>query len=145
MVSWFLPSRPKDRADYHRRQRIIDQYISRGLYMLTGLPVILTMALFLTLLVRSWPLLSVKPLWQLFSDQAWLPSQGQFNFLPFITGTLWVTITALLIAVPPCLLVTIFLSEYAHRSIREMMKPVLDLLAAIPSVVYGVWGVIVVV
>ncbi len=113
--------------------------------MLTGLPVILTLALFLTLLVRSWPLLSVKPLWQLFSDQAWLPTQGQFNFLPFITGTLWVTITALLIAVPPCLLVTIYLSEYAHRSIREMMKPVLDLLAAIPSVVYGVWGVIVVV
>ena len=113
--------------------------------MLTALPVILALALLLTLLVRSWPLLSVKPLWQLFSDQAWLPSQGQFNFLPFITGTLWVTITALIIAVPPCLLVTIYLSEYAHRAIREMMKPVLDLLAAIPSVVYGVWGVIAVV
>jgi len=113
--------------------------------MLTALPVILAMALLLTLLVRSWPLLSVKPLWQLFSDQAWLPTQGQFNFLPFITGTLWVTITALIIAVPPCLLVIIYLSEYAHWATREMMKPVLDLLAAIPSVVYGVWGVIAIV
>jgi phosphate transport system permease protein len=113
--------------------------------MLTALPVILAGALFLTLLARSWPLLSVKPVWQLFSDQAWMPSQGQFNFLPFITGTLWVTITALIIAVPPCLFVIIYLAEYAHRAIREMMKPVLDLLAAIPSVVYGVWGVIAIV
>ena len=113
--------------------------------MLTGLPVILVLALFLTLLVRSWPLLTTKTLSQLLSNQAWLPAEGQFNFLPFISGTLWVTITALIIAVPPCLLVTIYLSEYAHRSIREMMKPVLDLLAAIPSVVYGVWGVLVVV
>jgi len=145
MTSLSLPPRSKDRANYYKRRRIIDQYISRSLYMLTALPVILALALLLTLLVRSWPLLSVKPLWQLFSDQAWLPSQGQFNFLPFITGTLWVTITALIIAVPPCLLVTIYLSEYAHRAIREMMKPVLDLLAAIPSVVYGVWGVIAVV
>jgi phosphate transport system permease protein len=145
MAAWFLPSRPKNRADYDRRRRIIDKNLSRGLYLLTVLPVLLVLALFLTLLIRSWPLLSVKPLWQLLSDQTWLPSQGQFNFLPFISGTLWVTITALIIAVPPCLLVTIYLSEYAHRVIREMMKPVLDLLAAIPSVVYGVWGVLVVV
>ena len=145
MASWSLLSRSKKRADSYKRRRIIDQYLRRCLYMLTALPVILVMALFVTLLVRSWPLLSIKPLWQLFSDQAWLPSQGQFNFLPFITGTLWVTFTALVIAVPPCLLVTIYLSEYAHQAIREMMKPVLDLLAAIPSVVYGVWGIIAVV
>ena len=145
MASWLLPSRIKDRADFYRHRRRIDQYLSRCLYLLTALPVILALALFLTLLARSWPLLSVKPLSQLLSNQAWLPNEGQFNFLPFISGTLWVTITALIIAVPPCLLVTIYLSEYAHQAIREMMKPVLDLLAAIPSVVYGVWGVLVVV
>ena len=145
MASWLLLLHSKNRANYYKRRRIIDKYLRRCLYMLTALPVILAMALLLTLLVRSWPLLSVKPLWQLFSDQAWLPTQGQFNFLPFITGTLWVTITALIIAVPPCLLVIIYLSEYAHWATREMMKPVLDLLAAIPSVVYGVWGVIAIV
>jgi phosphate transport system permease protein len=81
----------------------------------------------------------------LFSDRAWLPTQGQFNFLPFILGTLWVTAIAMVLAVPICLLAAVYLSEYARASTRALMKPVLDVLAAIPSVVFGVWGVIVVV
>ena len=68
-----------------------------------------------------------------------------FGFWPFIAGTFWVTLAALLLAVPPCLLTAIYLSEYAGRSLRMLMKPLLDLLAAIPSVVYGVWGTIAIV
>jgi phosphate transport system permease protein len=60
-------------------------------------------------------------------------------------GTLWVTAVAVAIAVPPCMLTALYLSEYAHRRTRQIMQPLVDLLAGIPSVVYGVWGVLAVV
>ncbi|MDD2695588.1 MAG: phosphate ABC transporter permease subunit PstC, partial [Anaerolineales bacterium] len=63
----------------------------------------------------------------------------------FIMGTIWVTVVSMILAVPVCLLSAIYLSEYARPSLRAVMKPMLDLLAAIPSVVYGVWGVIAIV
>jgi phosphate transport system permease protein len=56
-----------------------------------------------------------------------------------------VTVTALVLAVPVSILAAIYLSEYAPRWVRESAKPVVDLLAGLPSVVYGVWGVILVV
>jgi phosphate transport system permease protein len=79
------------------------------------------------------------------SGTAWKPLQGAFGFWPFIAGTCWVTLLAVIIAVPPCLLTAIYLSEYARSATRAIMKPLLDLLAAIPSVVYGVWGMLVIV
>jgi phosphate transport system permease protein len=60
-------------------------------------------------------------------------------------GTLWVTFVALVLAVPISLLTAIYLSEYAPRPIREFTKPIIDLLAGLPSVIYGVWGVLLVV
>jgi phosphate transport system permease protein len=60
-------------------------------------------------------------------------------------GTLWVTFVSLILAVPVSLLAAIFLSEYAPRSVREFTKPIIDLLAGLPSVIYGVWGVLLVV
>jgi phosphate transport system permease protein len=52
---------------------------------------------------------------------------------------------AVLIAIPLCLLTAIYLSEYASKYVREWMKPLIDLLAGIPSVIYGVWGILVIV
>lgn len=69
----------------------------------------------------------------------WRPSDGQFGFWPFILGTFWVTTVGVVLAVPACLLTSIYLAEYAHARLRSIAKPVLDLLAAIPPVVYGVW------
>jgi phosphate transport system permease protein len=99
----------------------------------------------LALACRSWPLLSTHSLAELFASSGWRPAQGQFGFLPFIVGTFWVTTLAMLLAVPPCLLCAIYLAEYAPHRVRGMVKPLVDLLAGIPSVVYGLCGVIVVV
>ncbi len=60
-------------------------------------------------------------------------------------GTLWVTTIAMVIAVPPSLLTAIYLAEYARPQVRAVAKPLIDLLAGIPSVVYGVWGMLTVV
>jgi phosphate transport system permease protein len=97
------------------------------------------------LLVRAWPILKADSLSGLLFGKVWKPTDGLFGFWPFILGTFWVTTVGVILAVPPCLLVSIYLAEYAHTKIRSIAKPVLDLLAAIPPVVYGVWGLLAIV
>ena len=69
----------------------------------------------------------------------WAPTfaDADFGVVPLITGTLWTTVIGLLIAVPFGLGAAIYLSEYAHERVRKVLKPVLEVLAGIPSVVYG--------
>ncbi len=95
--------------------------------------------------VRAWPIISAYSLSDSALWQVWQPSAGKFGFWPFIVGTVWVTIVGIILSVPPCLLVSIYLAEYAHSTTRSIAKPVLDLLAAIPPVVYGVWGLLAIV
>ena len=71
--------------------------------------------------------------------------KGQFGFLPYIVGTIEVTAIAMILSIPMCLLSAIYLSEYAHRRFRELVRLVVDILAGIPSVIYGLCGVIAVV
>jgi phosphate transport system permease protein len=99
----------------------------------------------IALVLRARPILEIKPIWDLLAGQTWKPLQGEFGFFPFIIGTVWVTAVAMFLAVPPCLLTAIYLAEYAQPTVRIVTKPLIDLLAAIPSVVYGVWGVVVIV
>lgn len=97
------------------------------------------------LYIKAKPILEVKPFWELIFSLSWHPLKGEFGFLPFIMGTLWVTGIAVIIAIPFSILSAIYLSEYASKFIREWTKPLIDLLAGIPSVVYGIWGVLVIV
>ena len=78
-----------------------------------------------------------------FSSSAWNPVTEEFGALPLIFGTLVSSLLALLIAVPLSLGVAIFLTEFAPQRIRGPIAFVIELLAAIPSVVYGLWGIFV--
>jgi len=122
-----------------------EQLAGASAWLVTLIPVLLGGGILLTLVIRSLPLLERSSLAGMLLGQEWAPSRGVFGFRPFIAGTAWVTTLAVLLAVPPCLLTALYLSEYAHRSLRLLVKPLLDLLAAIPSVVYGVWGMLVIV
>ena len=122
-----------------------DHWIGRLFLLTTLLPVALVIVMMIALLLRAWPILAVKSIGELLTGESWRPLQSEFGFAPFIDGTLWVTGTAMIIAVPICLLCAIYLSEYAGPRTRAIMKPILDLLAGIPSVIYGVWGLIAVV
>jgi phosphate transport system permease protein len=75
--------------------------------------------------------------------RAWNPVKGEFGALPFIYGTLVSSLIALLIAVPLSLGVAIFLVEQAPRRLARPLAFLVELLAAIPSVVYGLWGIFV--
>jgi phosphate transport system permease protein len=83
--------------------------------------------------------------WKFFSRQAWDPVSGDFGALPFIYGTLATSLLALLIAVPLALGVAIFITELCPRPLRAPISFLTELLAAIPSVVYGLWAVFVLV
>ncbi len=89
--------------------------------------------------------ISVK---DVFAGAEWFPTAtpaAQFGFLPLITGTLWVSLFAILFALPFGLSVAIYMSEVANPKIRNLLKPVIELLSGIPSVVYGFFGLIVIV
>lgn len=96
------------------------------------------------LLQKSWPILTTKSMGELLS-WSWFPSQGKFGFSPFIMGTIAVTAVAMVIAIPLSILTAIYIAEYAPRKVRGIVKPFIDLLAGIPSVVFGLFGVLVVV
>lgn len=108
-------------------------------------------SLFIVLLIiwglyhKSTPILEKNSLWSMLSSDVWRPFKGKFGFFPFIMGTLYVTLVAIIIAVPLSLFTSIYLSEYAHKRVKQILNPMIDLLSGIPPVVYGVWGVLVVV
>lgn len=77
------------------------------------------------------------------SDSTWDPVAGEFGAFPLIFGTLLTSFIALLLAVPLSLGVAIYLTEFAPQVIRKPVAMLIELLAAIPSVVYGLWGVFV--
>jgi phosphate transport system permease protein len=67
----------------------------------------------------------------------WAPQQGDFGVLPLVYGTLMATLIAIVVALPVGLLTAIYLSEYAPASLRQWLKPALEILAGVPTVVYG--------
>lgn len=97
------------------------------------------------LLYKSWPILSAHSLWTLVSSSEWSPMAGAFGFWSFICSSLFVTVIAVSIAVPVALFTSLFLTERQHPWVRQLIFPTLDILAGIPSVVYGLWGMLIIV
>jgi phosphate transport system permease protein len=107
--------------------------------------VVILIAIFFTLLINSLP--SIKALkGGFFYNQTWDPVADEYGALPFLVGTLLTSFLALIISTPFSIAVAIFLGEYYKKGIvAEIFKNVIDLLAAIPSVIYGFWGLFVLV
>ena len=112
---------------------------------MTALSLLLVVAMAVGLYLKSSPILAEHSLWDLLSASEWRPSKNSFGFFPFIMGTVWVTGIALLLALPLSLLTAVFLTEYAKSWVKRWVYPALDILAALPSVIYGVWGTLLIV
>ena len=141
---------PSDPAGWQTQPAVLartrrEQQARRLFSAFAVLPVALILAVALGLAARSWPIFAAYPLQDLLFGTVWKPSEFSFGLLPFIAGTFWVTLVGVGLAVPPCMLIAVYLSEYAHAGTRAFVRPALDLLAAIPSVVFGVWGLVVIV
>src|ERR1700722_13010121 len=114
-----------------------------GLMLVCALSIFGIVALIATTLVLRSHMTIVKFGWSFFKGQDWDPVNGNFGALPFIFGTLATSFLALLMAVPLALGVAIFLTELCPQPLRAPISFLTELLAAIPSVVYGLWAVFV--
>lgn len=128
----------------HKRL-VKDKLVRSIMWLSTIFCILLVILIGLALYQKSRSILAMKSLADLLFSSSWHPLKGEFGFFPFIMGTLWVTCTAVVISVPLSFFTAIYLSEYAPKAVREWAKPVIDLLAGIPSVIYGVWGILVIV
>lgn len=129
------------RVKRHLRSRLHTTWMIIGLIVVILLPFILGIGLY----IKSTYLLKEESLIKLLFSGDWRPLSGNFGFFPFILSSVWVTVISLLIAAPICLLTSIHLTQYAKTWVLKVMHPVIDILAGIPSVIFGVWGILVIV
>ncbi len=104
--------------------------------------IVFVILIFAFLLREGVPAFAEVPIGDLFSTR-WYPIENYFGILPLILGSLIVTIGAALIAMPIGLLTAIFIAEIAPRWLREILKPMIEVVAGIPSVVLGFFGIVV--
>jgi phosphate transport system permease protein len=126
-------------------ERIVGRSIADSVYVvvITGFALCVPLLLLLVLLevaVAGWPALREFG-FSFLTSSNWDPVQHQFGAAPAIFGTIVTSIIALIIATPLAIGVAVFLSEYAPPRVRQPIAFFVDLLAAIPSVVYGLWGI----
>lgn len=134
-----------------RRQRALRHRMETAfmwfLILCACLAIFTTAGIVLSVLFESIRFFSIVPVWDFLFGLEWSPqtairedqvgSSGAFGAVPLLAGTLLITVIAMLIAVPFGLLSAIYLSEYANHRVRAIGKPVLEMLAGIPTVVYG--------
>jgi len=107
--------------------------------------VIITTGIVYILVSESWGFFSKVPILDFLTDTQWTPvfANPQFGIWPLLTATLWAAGIALIIAIPLGTILAIYLSEYARPSVREIVKPCLEMLEAVPTIVYGYFALLV--
>jgi len=120
----------------------------RGVFFLAAASsIIILLLIMLFLFAEGLPLFRAYGLWDFLGGQFWYPTAEppQFGALPLLLGSLWVTFGALLVAVPLGIGAAIYIAELAPAGLRDLLKALVEVLAAIPSVVYGFFALVIVV
>jgi phosphate transport system permease protein len=104
---------------------------------LTSLVAAIFILIIAILSIKSLPILETFSLPNLLFSSLWNPEKGSFGLFPIIIGTVIVTGLSLLIAIPISILTAVYIAEYAPGKVRQILRPFIDVLAGVPSVVYG--------
>lgn len=106
--------------------------------------VLITISIVVVLSYESFGFFKEVPLIEFLTGREWTPlfAEPRFGILPLISGTLLTTFIALIVALPLGLTAAVYLSEYAPHRLKEIVKPILELLAAVPTVVYGYFALL---
>ena len=145
MTSPSLPIAGAKSAQLRYRQAR-DRVVEAVLLACGLVAVFTTVAIVFILVKESIAFFDHVTLWEFLTGTTWTPlfADAKYGILPLIAGTLTVTGVALLVAIPLGTLIAIYLSEYASHRLREVVKPVLELLGAVPTVVYGYFALLMV-
>lgn len=120
--------------------------VMRAVLLISALAsVLIVLLIFFFTLKEAVPAFREVGVWKMLSGTVWRPGNGEFGILAMITGSGLVTLGAILIGVPLALSTAVFLSEIAPEWIVRIVRPSIELLAGIPSVVYGLFGMVVIV
>ncbi len=122
-----------------------EKVLERGflLVALSSISILALIAFFI--FVEGVPLIWKTGIESFLLGDRWYPSKGSFGIFPMIIGSFWVTAGALIVGVPLGVACAVFLCEITHPSVAMVLRPMIQLLAAIPSVIFGFWGLIVLV
>ena len=122
-----------------RSPRIGEKVVYAILRSASLLTVLITAGILVALAIPSIEFFAHVPVTDFLFGTRWAPqfADASFGVIPLVSATLWTTVIALAVAVPFGLGAAVFLSEYAHPKLRSVLKPILEVLAGIPTVVYG--------
>jgi phosphate transport system permease protein len=117
--------------------------IPQSLFFIMALSALSALALITVFIfVEGVPLIAKVGFFNFIFGMKWAPTLGQYGIFPMIVGTVLVTLGAIILGVPVALCCSIFLAEFAPRKLSNLVRPAIQLLAGIPSVVFGFWGLI---
>jgi len=121
------------------RQRVTEGAIEWALFLAGASSIAITVGVLSVLIYESAGFFAHVSVWEFLTGTQWFPQfdPPKFGILPLICGTLVTTAVALSVAIPVGTIIAIYLSEYAPHRLRNILKPVLELLSAVPTVVYG--------
>ena len=126
--------------------QVVKENAAKLAFTFTALVSILAVVLIcLFLFANGIPGMTKIGVWDFLSGEKWKPGQKIFGILPFIFGSVYVTADALVVGVPAGLMTALFLSRFASKRAAKLLRPAVQLLAGIPSVVYGFFGLVVLV
>ncbi|MBA4492134.1 phosphate ABC transporter permease subunit PstC [Paracoccus sp. S1E-3] len=128
-----------------RARNMVEQVVKAGLILCSSVAIATTLGIILSLVFESAQFFRMYP-WQdfLFGTE-WTPAFGggsKLGMLPLLWGTLYISLIALLVAVPIGLFAAIYMSEYAGPRVRAWVKPAIEILAGIPTIVYGLFALV---
>lgn len=131
-------------SPFLRRAAWVDRFMRVLLFACASLSIFVTGAIVWILVSESLPFFSEVPILTFLTDTQWTPvfTNARYGMLPLLTATLWATGIAMAIAAPIGLVLAIYLSEFAPTALRESVKPVLEVLAAIPTVIFGYFALL---
>ncbi len=127
-------------------RKIRELIIEKSLLSSALVTIAVTIGIILVLSIEAFRFFSEVSIFDFFTDTQWTPlfTEKHFGILPLLSGTLLTSFIAIAFALPIGLSISIYLSEYAPKSFRKSVKPLLELLAAVPTVVYGFFALVVV-
>ena len=130
------------RADWKRK--LPEQSIALVLFLSSILSILITVGIVAVLLFEAITFFGDVSLWEFITGTRWTPlfSSKQFGVLALVAGTTLTAVLAMVVALPLGLLSAIYLSEYAPQNVRRLVKPILEVLAGIPTVVYGYFALL---
>ena len=130
----------------NRKLQAVKEGAAKVAFTFAALMSILAVALICAFLfAKGVPGMAKIGVWKFLSGTKWKPGQEIFGAFPFILGSIYVTAGALIVGVPAGLMTAIYLSWFASKRIRKVLRPAIALMAGIPSVVYGFFGLVAIV